>query len=466
MANRLLYSVMLPSGTKVVSDISGRYTLDVTDVPAMPDEEYMPPMGSLIEQVQFYYTEYTTKEEFWKHEGERWSKGRDHFASQSKLLKEAVGGLIGAADSEDVKAHKIYDAVMALENTDYTRRKSAAELKELHLKEAKDAEDVWSRKSGSSDEIALLYLAMARAAGLKAHAVAVCNRNRELFNPYLLSIGQLDDVLVLITINGKETVVDPGTKFVIFGQLDWKHSMASGLRQTDKGTEFITTPGNSYKQAAEVRFADLTIAPDGSVSGSSRITITGPEATRWRQLAIENDVDEVKKQFNEQMRGLIPDGVDVEFDHFLGLDDYNSVLIGIVKISGNLGTGTGKRMFLPGVFFASHAKHPFIAVEHRSTSVDMQYADTVRDEVIYHLPAAVTVESAPADTSIPWAAHAAFGLKSVSGSGQITVARSLIRGFSVVPPADYPALREFYQKVASADQQQMVLIGQQVAKGN
>ena len=457
LANKLLYSSMLPEGTKVVEEASGRYTLDALNVQAIPHEDYMPPLGALIEQVQFYYSGSYGMDDFWKHEGGSWSKEMDHFASETKPLKEAVAKIVAAGDNEDAKARKLYDAVMALDNTDYTRRKSKEELKQQGLKRAKDAEDVWKQKSGSSDEIALLYLAMARIAGLKAYAMLLCNRDQEVFNPYFMSMRQLDDVLVIVVINGKEQPLDPGKRFATFGQLAWKHTLTSGLRQSDKGPVFAETHGNPYKEATTLRVADVNIAPDGTVSGTARVSMAGPAAARWRELAIENDEDEVKKQFNEYLHGLVPDGVTADFDHFLGLDDYHSQLMGIVKLSGNMGTKTGKRIFLPGVFFASRAKHPFVADEKRQTVVDMEYADNIVDEVTYHVPDIFSVESAPPNTSIPWTGHAAFQLKSTVDKNSIEVDRTLARAFTMVPPKDYSALHDFYQKVATADQQQLVL---------
>ena len=465
-AGRLLYSTVLPSDTKVIYDNTGRYKLDITDVPPTPDEEYMPPIDSLLQHVQFYYTPYTSKDEYWKHEGSRWSKEMDHFAGESKTLKEAVSKIVTPSDSEEVKANKLYDAVMALDNTDYTRRKSQAELKQEHLKAAKDAEDVWTRKSGSSDEIALTYLAMARIAGLKAYAAGVSDRDRRLFNAYYLSTRQLDDVMVLVTINGKDIPLDPGTKYAAFGDLAWNHHMAAGLRQTDKGTDFASTSGNPYKDAATIQVADLTIERDGSVKGTVRIAMTGPAALHWRRLAIENDEDEVKKQFNEHMKGMVPDGVTAEFDHFLGLEDYHLLLIAMVRISGNMGTATGKRMFLPGFFFESRTKHPFVSEDKRRAPVDMKYAEFVQDRVTYHLPDAVTVESAPADATIPWEGHAAMEIKTTPGKNDFKVTHTMIRAFCVVGAADYPALRDFYQKTATADQQQLVLTVAPAAKGN
>ena len=465
-AGKLLFSSMLPDGKKVEYEkTSGRYLLDVTDVPPIPDEEYMPPMETLTAQVRFYYSPYYNKEDYWQHEGNRWSKEMNSFASESKGLKEAVGQLLAPSDSEEVKAHKLYDAVMALENTDYTRKKSAAELKQLHMKRAKDAEDVWTHKSGSSDEIALLYLAMLRIAGLKAYAIMTCNRDRAIFNSYFLSMRQFDDVLVLATINGKEVPLDPGTKFATFGQLDWRHAMTATLRQSDKGTEFGATPGILYKEAATARFADVTISRDGSVTGNVRISMNGPAALRWRHLAIRNDEDEVKKQYNEYLKEILPDGVQGDFDHFLALGDYHAQLMGIAKISGNLGTATGKRVFLPGSFFASHGKHPFVAEEKREAPVDMEYPDQVLDQVTYNLPDGYTVESAPAETKIPWPSHAAFGMKSAVDKNKVDVGRNLTRGFSMIEAKDYSQLRDFYQKVAAADQQPLVLL-QAPAAGN
>jgi hypothetical protein len=210
----------------------------------------------------------------------------------------------------------------------------------------------------------------------------------------------------------------------------------------------------------------VTIDRDGKVKGTVRVTMSGPAALRWRKLAIENDEDEVKKQFNESMRGLVPDGVQAEFDHFLGLEDYHSQLMGIVKISGNMGTATGKRVFLPGLFFESRARHPFVTDEKRETAVDMEYAEIVRDDVTYHVPDGFTVESAPGDTMVPWAGHAALQLKSAVDKNDIKMGRSFIRAFAILEPKDYPALRDFYQKTATADQQPLVLIAAPAAKGN
>uniref|UniRef100_E6QI70 DUF3857 domain-containing protein n=1 Tax=mine drainage metagenome TaxID=410659 RepID=E6QI70_9ZZZZ len=457
IASRLMYGGIVPAGAAVVRNTSGRYTLDVSDIAAIPEEEYMPPLSSLIAQVEFYYTPYTTMDEFWNHEGGRWSRRMDTFAAETGGLKQAVRGIVNLSDSADVKLQKLYEAVMKIENTDYTLQKSDAERKQLHEKMVKHAEDVWKEKSGTSDEIALLYLAMARSAGLKAYAMEVSDRNRRIFDAHFLSMGQLDDVLVVVVVDGKEVVLDPGERYAPYGQLHWTHMLTGGIRQSDQGVVLTHTNGNSYKQAATLRAADVTVAADGTVTGVARFTMFGPEALRWRHIAIENDVSEVKKLFNEMVDAELPDGVHGEFDHFIGIEDYESGLMGIVNLSGTLGTATGKRVFLPGEFFESRAKHPFVAEAERKMPVDMRYADLVQDKVTYYLPDEWSVESTPPDTTIPMGEMAVFQAKSAHTASRIDMARSFARGFTLLDAKSYGQLHDFYQRVATADTGQVVL---------
>jgi transglutaminase-like putative cysteine protease len=61
------------------------------------------------------------------------------------------------------------------------------------LKVAKRAEDTWAQKSGSSQDIALLYLAMLRAAGLTAYDMKVSIAVSASSIPATSISDQLDD---------------------------------------------------------------------------------------------------------------------------------------------------------------------------------------------------------------------------------------------------------------------------------
>jgi hypothetical protein len=278
LANNLMYALILSDGTKMKHDVSGRFSLDVDDIPPIPKDDWMPPLNTINWRAEFYYSGYPTGAEFWRNEGKRWTKETDRFADPGKSLKNAVAELVDASDSDEQKARKIYTAVMKLDNTDFTREKSSAERKSEKLKAIRNAEDVWLQKSGTSDDLALLYVALARAAGLHVYPVQVVNRDRAIFDPNYLTLSQLDDYIVDVVLNGKDVYLDPGQKMCPFGLLHWKHSFASGLRLTDAGPVAATTPMGSYTTTAFERVADLNIDDAGNLKGTARFILTGQEA--------------------------------------------------------------------------------------------------------------------------------------------------------------------------------------------
>ena len=455
--NTLIWYKVLPAGVDMKADVAGVFHLEVTDIPAAPDEEFMPPLDGMLYQVKFYYKSSRDSAQYWIDEAKRWSKEVDHFAEPSKTIKEAVAGIIAPGDSDLDKAKKLYKAVQALDNTDYSRKKTDAELKQLKLKVARHAEDTWAQKSGSSQDIALLYLAMLRAAGLNANDMKVVDRSERVFAMGLLDFDQLDDDIVVLNIAGKDISLDPGEKMCPFQTVRWTHSGTAGIVQGDHVRSLAITPEQTYTSNKLTRNGDLTIDEHGAVTGQLTFVMLGQEALAWRQLALRNDQDELKKQFDRSLESAVPDGIEAHIDHFLGLDDPDANLIAIVKVHGNLGAATSKRLLLPGFFFQTRGSHPFVNQEKRLEPVDMHYGDTVTDQIVYHLPANMSVEGAPQDTKVLWQGHAVFATKTAAAPNQITIARIFARGFSSVKPEEYQDLRGFYQKVAAADQAQLVL---------
>jgi Domain of Unknown Function with PDB structure (DUF3857)/Transglutaminase-like superfamily len=464
--NSLIWWRKLPPGTDVKTDIGGHYTVDVTDVPPIPDEEWMPPIQSYLYRVEFYYMTASTPGAFWVSEAKYWSKDVDHFAEPTKGIRAAVSGIVAPGDSEQDKARKLYAAVEALDNTDYSRTKSASEMKELNIKEAKRAEDTWNQKSGSSDDIALLYLAMLRAAGLTAYPMKVADRSRRIFDLSYMNFDQLDTTLVVATIGGKETILDPGEKMCPFGLLNWRHAETRGIRENAQGMSVMNTPPEAYNRNTVTRTANLSLDAHGGVVGTLMVVMTGQQALQWRQTAIENDMTEVKKRFDRSLEEMMPDGVEAHIGHFLAIDQPESNLIAICSVKGSLGTATARRLLLPAFFFETRGQVPFVKQEKRQEQVDMRYGSEVTDEVSYDLPAGMTVEGAPQDSKVAWPGHSIFVVKSQAAPGKLTIVDTVARGFALANPDDYQQLRGFYQKVAATDQQELVLDTATVAKGN
>jgi hypothetical protein len=441
-------------------------TLDIDNVPPEPDDDWMPPLNTLTWRVEFFSSWADTGDKFWENTRRNWAEWIRDFTNPTGPIKTAVAQIVAPGDTDQQKAEKLYTAVQKLDNTDFSRTKSEAERKKEKLKEIEKAEDVWKNQSGSANDIALLYASMARAAGLKVSPVYVVNRDRAIFDKSYLSNSQFDNDIVIVSLDGKDVYLDPGQKMCPFGRLHWKHALTSGMRLTDKGAEIESTPAITYKESAVTRVANLTIDETGAVTGTVRIVMSGPQALHWRQLGLENDEEEVEKQFIESMRAYLPDGVQADFDHFIGLRDANANLIGIVKVSGSIGTATGKRFFLPGLFLESSATHPFVAQDQRTIPVDVHYPMMEEDDVTYKLPPGFKVDSSPQDANSLWPDHAILKIHSSANDGAITVVRTLAHNFTFLNAKDYPNLHDFYLKIAAADQQPLVLTRTPAAQGN
>lgn len=430
--------------------------LDVHDIAPLPKEQFMPPMRSLSYKVLFYYSAYHSSQEYWNATGKRWARARDKFAGPGSAVKEAVAGLTAGATTEDQKLRKIYSAVMEIENTDFTRALSSDEERANGLKDIKSAEDVWTRKRGNGDQIAILFVGMVRAAGMKAYVMGVANRQERLFLPNYLSASQLDDDIAIVTIDGKETYFDPGQRYTEYGHLCWKHAFTGGLRETDNGVALANTPAQQFKDARISRIADLKLDDQGVATGTVRMTFTGDSALAWRQQALRGDNTGLKEDFKVSLEKMMPGGMDVTVTAIENLKDFGQPLKVSYDIKGAIGSSTGKRLLVAGSLFEGNSK-PKFPEEKRELPVDMRYPSTTQDAVRLMLPPTLVLESAPAATNAEIKASAAFDTKVVTTPSSITLYRNLSVGRTAFFTDTYAELRAFYGKIEAKDQETVVL---------
>lgn len=464
LVSSLIWLPMLPKGDTVKKE-NDAYVVDIENVPAQPDEEYEPPLHGYTYRVYFKYSPYLNKDEFWKNEGKYWSKQVDKFMNLSGPVSAMAGQLTAPGDPQDVKVKKLYEGVMAFENTDFTREHSAREDKSEGLRSVKTVQDIIARKRGNSEELTLLFVALARAAGLKAYVMEVSNRDTDFFNPNLMSMGQLDDDIAIVNVNGKEMYFDPGERYCAFGQLHWKHTMTRGLRQTDGGTTFGETPDNAYTDSKTVRIATLKMSDDGQVSGTVRVGYTGTPALYWRQHALETDQKETEHDMEEAMRKGLPAGMTVKLEKVMYLDDASRQLIANYSVEGPLATVTAKRLFVPLEIFEANARPKFVQPK-RETPVYFHYAYHDADEITISLPPSMTIESAPKSEKIPMKSFAALVEGAELKGNTLTLNRTFAIASVIFPIEEYDELRTFYAKVIRKDQEQAVLKVGAHASGN
>jgi hypothetical protein len=447
---------ILPPGRTVQQDTQGQFVVDLTDVPPIPREDFAPPLEDRLYQVEFYYTYTAVAKEYWQKETQFWLKDVDQYTKPTGAIRQAVSAAVSPTDSPLDKAKKLYDLVQKLDNTDFAA--SAGPVFTSNRAPGDNVETVLEHKSGNGNDIALLYLALARAAGLEARPEWIASRDRRIFNSSFQHTSQLDAVVIAVTVDGKEIVLDPACKMAPFQTLHWSHAGAGGVALGGDGkVESIITPLQDNRDNTVIRVGSLNIGPEGSVSGTLKVGFIGQQALEWRQRALKADASALKGQLESELQSQVPDGVQIHIDRIAGLDDPGKQLVAVLQVTGTLGTRTGSHLILPRLFFDSKATDPFPAEEVRSLPVDVHYAAQEQEQITYVFPTGFALEGTPEDASMKWEENAAYKLVAKADATSITSARILARGFTLLGPAEYGRLRDFYDKVALADHQQLAL---------
>lgn len=466
VSSSVAWTPLLPPGvqikeTKLLQNFGSdaghiQLDLDVHDILPLPKEQFMPPMQSVAYKVLFYYTSYRTSKEYWASEGKGWAKTIDKFIGPGSVVKSAVAELVGPADTPEQKLRKLYAAAMTVENTDFIRAHTTAEERAAGLKEIKSADDVWSRKRGSGDQIAALFVGMARAAGVKAYLMGVANRQERFFLPGYMNMGQLDDDIAIVNLDGKDIYLDPGERYCAFGQLAWVHAFTGGLRETEGGTEVAMTSALSYKDVHITRVADLKVDETGIGSGAVVMTYTGDAALMWRHDALRGDETSMKENLRTNLEHLLPGGMDVKVSKVENLTDYEQPLKVTYEVKGPIGSSTGKRLLVVGDLFEANSKPKFPEAK-RELPIDLKYPTTTQDVVRLSLPAGMVVESSPTAASNELKGTAAYTLQVAAAPTSITIRRNLTVGKTFVGTETYDELRAFYGKYEAKDQESVVL---------
>ncbi len=292
----------------------------------------------------------------------------------------------------------------------------------------------------------------------------VVNRDSNIFNASFLNINQLDDFLVAVNVDGKEQWFDPGSRYCGYGKLQWKHTWAGGLRQTDQGVELSSSGGTTYADTQIMHSAALTMNDAGEISGIIRINMTGNAALRWRQQILRTDEENAKHALERELSRELPPGIEVTVKSFLGKDSFETILMAVAEIKGKSGSTTQTRLFFPAEIFRARNHSPFIDEQKRQSPIDLHYPYTEQDQISIKLPDSWTVESTPKSTIVPFPQMARMAIESTTSGNTVTIKRVFVLGNIVFHPEEYASVRDFYQKVSAADQQQLILKRAQPAK--
>jgi len=433
--------------------------LEANNIPAFQTEDYMPPENDLKSRVDFIYSEdmpVMEVDKFWIHAGKKLNSQLESFVGKRKAMERAVAEIVAPNDSPEVKLRKIYARVQQMRNTSYEVRRTEQEEKREKEKGPDSVEDVWKSGYGSGVQLTWLYLALVRAAGFEAYGVWASDRRNYIFNPMGMDSSKLDANLVLVKLNGKDVYLDPGAAFTPFGLLPWVETGVQGLRLDKDGGSWVTTTLPQSSASRIERRASLRLSDTGDLEGKLTVTFTGLEAL-WRRVEEQNVDETERKQFLEgQVKEFIPAASEVEL---MSKPEWTSSAPALVaefslKVPG-WASGAGHRALVPVGLFSASEKHLFDHTT-RVHPIYFEFLSQKVDDVTIEIPPGWQVTGLPPGQS--QLAHVVeYTLKVENDKGKLHMARMLNVDFLILETKYYTALRNFFQMVKTADEEQIVL---------
>ena len=437
----------------------GSVELEVRNIPPFQKEEYSPPEESLKIRADVFYilgmfsgdTRY-----YWMSLARREAEYYDAFVGKRKGVKKEVDGLLSPGDSEETKLRKIYTRVQRIRALTYEPEKSKKERKQESLRENKNVEEVLDRGYAFGNEINLVFVALARAAGFQAYPVRVTARNRNFFTPERLDPNQLNSLVVEVVVGSGSQFFDPATLYCPYGLLPWEETQAAGILVDSFKGQIGSTPKPESKDAVIRRGAELNLDAEGNLEGNVSITYEGQEALTRRLRAIDEDEAQRRKDLEETVQKSLPQGAVVKLLSTDGWTTSEAPLKAKFHLQvPSYANRAGQRLVLPLAVFHTKGENPF-ASSRRIHPIYFDYPAEVYDEVTFDLPAGIEVESLPSNQKIE-AGSAHYELILGKEANSLRVKRQFKFEAYYVPVESYPALRRFYENVRTNDDQQAVL---------
>jgi hypothetical protein len=438
---------------------SGAIELDVENEPAFKREEYAPPSEDLKPIIRFFYggNEMISPDAFWQEYGREWFAQADHFIGNRDPVRSAATAAMGAETDSEKRLRQLYLRAQQVRNLSYERRRTKLEDKKEDLKPNENAGDVLERGYGTHNDIARLFVALARAAGFDAQVVRAANREAFFFKPNYLVTSQLSSELAVVKLNGNDVYLDPGTEFCPFGMVRWRHTSDKGLRLEKSGGTFVVIPPATADKSQLRRVANAAITADGSLKGTLDVEFKGNGALEHRLSALNEDDAGRRKRLEDEAKEWLPEGAIVSLDNVEGWEGSDAPLHVRYKIDiPSFASVAGKRLLIPAALFKTAKQKQAFQHNDRKYSVYFPFAYEEIDNLIFQIPEGYSAEAVPAAQDIKLSATRFATSRSFS-SNQFVSKRALIVNGIIFPLSQYPELKDFFGKLQAADDEQLVL---------
>lgn len=378
----------------------GFFATSLNNIPALHEEPRMPPENQLKTWMLVYYTkdEKIDAEKYWFDLGKRAYEQTKSLIKVNDEVRQAANGAIADAKTDDEKIARLFEfSKTKIRNiSDDASGISPEERKKI--KENKTPSDTLKRGMGTSDDVDMLFAALAAASGYDARIVLAPNRGDFFFDKSIPNSYFLAHSYVALRVGDTWKFFKPGSSYVPLGMLRWQDEGQQALVTDPKQPVWLNAPLSAPDKSQVKRRAKFTLTDDGTLEGDVQIEYTGQLAMEKKE---DNDEDSANQR-EESLKDEVKEKLSTAELSAIRIENVTDQVKPFaytyhVKVPG-YAQRTGKRLFLQPAFF-QYGVGPLFSASTRQYPIYFHYPWREDDEVSIELPQGFSLDNPDSPSS-------------------------------------------------------------------
>jgi hypothetical protein len=442
------------------ADDGGYFPFEMRNIPAAREEPDQPPRLNCQSSIIVYYSfeKQLAPKAYWEKQGADLHKRMLKETKPDKLVRTTLDGVLAPGDSEDTKLRKIYDFCRTKLVNRYNASAHFTREQREKFKPNETAADTLKTGHGSSEDINIVFVALARAAGLDARYANAGNRAFLLFNPSLTESFMASDLITAVQLNGKWQFFDPGVRYLSYALPYWSNSFTGAIIASPKNAEIVDIGHSPSTESRLKRKATLHLDVDGTLEGDVSFEYTGHQAVFQKFSLDYKTPAERETQIREDIQTLLKlaEVTDLKVEN--ATDPTAPLKISFHLRIPEYADRTGSRLFFQPAVFQKN-EPPRFPEPTRRTDIMFRYCYEDYDDIRIMPPEGYELEEASSPGSLDLGQMGAYDIVAgkLKGSEVLVYRRTFALRAINIPVAMYPAVQTAFDQIHKRDAHTLTL---------
>lgn len=318
------------------------------------------------------------------------------------------------------------------------------------------ADDVLKDKQGYPDEINALFVTMLKEAKINAEMVLLATQNDQMIIHEFPNLSQLTRIITRVDFKDGVIFADPADPAAPFGELPWFDRGVLGLIVKGSKIQEAPIPSGSPDANVSTTSATFKIAKDWTTEGDSLVAVKGTEAIDFRDDLLDEPPEKLEQYLTDYFAYGHSDAEVTDLSH-PELKDSSQPFFLKAHLKDKLTNEVGAGELLLNPWLDDQFERPLFKASVRHSAVRFYSPEKRTSTSTWQLAPEIKVDQLPKDVKID-NDLGSFTHTCAQSSATVTCTRTyFLKKTLLQTSAEYLNARKFFDDIAKADQEVMVL---------